>query len=135
VTHNTGACQMCAKFAPHSLWIASTNQPSLRQVGLGQPRIRRPLQRSRFRPSEQGMLVQAEVRLTRTARDTSQKPDDSRIKIASSQPSGVEKDRVPVFEKLPAPVELPIFGSIHRASTLAATILSMFIEKEALLPR
>ena len=36
-----------------------------------------------------------------------------------------------MFEKLPAAVELPVFGSIQRASALAATILSILIEKEA----
>jgi hypothetical protein len=55
------------------------------------------------------MLTQAQARHPTIVRDTRKKPDDLRIKIASSQPSEVEKDWVPVFKKLPAAF-VPIAG-------------------------
>ncbi len=56
----------------------------------------------------------------------------SKIRRASSQPSGVEKDLTPVFDPSPIGVESPVFGLTQDTRTLAAPSLLMLTEKEAL---
>ena len=60
----------------------------------------------------------------------------SSINIASSQPSGVEKDSTAVFARPSIETESPVFGSIQNEFTLlAVVILFILTEKEVLLPK
>ncbi len=64
-----------------------------------------------------------------------QRVEGSRINKASSQSSGVEKDRVPAFVRPPTETEPPVLGSSQWAVTLLAASLLMWMEKEALSAR
>ena len=55
----------------------------------------------------------------------------SKIRIASSHPSGVVKDFAPTFAASPIGTAFPDFGSTQNTLTLAAAVLFIVTEKVA----